>query len=298
VEYALKAGYHHLDSAAAYGMQPHPNQSLVFEEYTTCLLTILLPDNEDYVGLGLSSSKLPRSAYWITSKLWNTAHRPSDVRPALEKTLSQLGIPYLDLYLIHWPVAFEPNKAGPIVDKGTTILDTWRPMEDLVRGGLTKHIGISNFAKHDVEDLLSQCKICPTAHEFESHPYLQQQDFVDFHHGRGIQVIAYSPLANINPIYHSRNEWPPILEDPLWVDIAKEKNVTPAQAILAWGIQRGTVVIPKSVHEGRIIENLASQSVRFNDEEMKTIAGQDKKARLNNPSQSWGIHLFDDLDGT
>lgn len=254
-------------------------------------------DNEEYVGKGISLSNLPRSSLWITSKLWNSAHRPSDVRPALEKTLAQLDVPYLDLYLMHWPVAFNPEKAGSVLDKDTSILDTWRAMEDLVRAGLTKHIGISNFAKHDVDDLLSQCEICPTAHEFETHPYLQQQDFVDFHHSNGMQIIAYSPLANLNPTYDSKNKLVPILEDPFWVELAKEKNVTAAQAILAWGIQRGTVVIPKSVHGGRIIENFASQYVRFSDAEMEMVAGQDRRARFNNPSKDWGVDLFDDLDG-
>ena len=276
---------------------PRPNLHLRKCKGITRELMFLSPGNEDYVGRGLFSSKAPRSSLWITSKLWNAAHRPSDVRPALERTLSELDVPYLDLYLIHWPVAFKPDEPGTIIDKDTSILDTWHAMEDLVRAGLTKHIGISNFAKHDVEDLLSHCKICPTAHEFELHPYLQQQDFVDFHHRKGMQVIAYSPLANTNPVYGSKNKLPPILEDPFWVDLAKGKNVTPAQTILAWGIQRGTVVIPKSVHEGRIIENLASQYVRFSDKEMESIAGQDKKVRFNNPSKSWGVDLFDDLDG-
>jgi alcohol dehydrogenase (NADP+) len=252
------------------------------------------PGNEDYVGKGLSNSQFPRTSYWITSKLWNSAHRPTDVRPALERTLSQLGVRWLDLFIIHWPVAFKPGTST--VDDSVTILDTWRAMEDLVRAGLTRHIGISNFAKHGVEDLLKHCEICPVAHEFETHPYLQQQEFVDFHHENGIQVIAYSPLGNMNPIYDSRNDLPPILEDPFWVAMAKKKNVTPAQAILGWGFQRGTVVIPKSVHESRIVENLGSWNVRFSEEEMEMVAKQDKKLRLNDPGKSWGVDLFDDLD--
>jgi len=269
VEYAIKAGYRHLDSAAAYG-------------------------NEDYVGKGIANVTLPRSTYWITSKLWNTAHRPADVKPALVKTLSQLGVDYLDLYLMHWPVAFDPTKSGSVLDKGTSILDTWRAMEDLVRLGLTKTIGISNFSPAQVKSVLDNCEICPAAHEFETHPYLQQADFVAWHRAHGIQVIAYSPLANLNPIYDS--DQPPILKDPFWVKLAENKNVTVAQAVLAWGMQRGVIVIPKSVHEARIVENLGSEMVRLSSEEMEMVSKHDKKIRYNNPSKGWGVNLFDGLD--
>ena len=270
VKSALDAGYRHIDAAAIYG-------------------------NEKYVGAGLNASGLPRQNIWITSKLWNDHHRPSDVRPALEKTLSDLGVEYLDLYLMHWPVAFNPDKKGSVIDKDISILDTWFAMEQLVRAGLTKNIGISNFAKHEVETILKHCRICPAAHEFETHPYLQQQAFVTWHARKGIQVIAYSPFANLNPIYDSG--LPSILEDPFWVGLAKTKGASVPQTLLAWGMQRGTVVIPKSVHEGRIVENLASSGVRLNGTEMEAVAAQDRRARFNNPSKSWKVDLFDDLDG-
>jgi alcohol dehydrogenase (NADP+) len=251
--------------------------------------------NEKYVGQGLAASHIPRSSIWITSKLWNDAHRPADVKPALEKTLSDLGVDYLDLYLMHWPVAFDPTKKGSVVDKKTSILDTWFAMEQLVRAGLTKNIGISNFAKHQVETILKHCRICPAAHEFETHPYLQQSQFVTWHREQGIQVIAYSPFANLNPIYDSK--MPSILEDPFFTSLAAAKNVTIPQLVLAWGMQRETVVIPKSVHKERILENFGALNVQLEETEMELIALQDRKARFNNPSKSWGVDLFDDLDG-
>lgn len=253
------------------------------------------PGNERYVGRGIAASGLPRTSLWITSKLWNDAHRPAEVRPALEQTLADLGVDYLDLYLMHWPVAFDPTKKGSVVDDSVTILDTWLAMEQLVRAGLTKNIGISNFAQHQVEAILKHCRICPVAHEFETHPYLQQSDFVAWHRKRGIQVIAYSPLANLNPIYDSK--LPSILEDPFFKSLAAVKNVTIPQLLLAWGMQRETVVIPKSVHQGRIVENFGASRIRLNETKMKLIALQDRKARFNNPSKSWGVDLFDDLDG-
>ncbi|KIV81696.1 hypothetical protein PV11_03865 [Exophiala sideris] len=275
VEYAFKAGYIHLDSAAAYS-------------------------NEEYVGESLSASKAPsRKTYWVTSKLWNTAHQPKLVGKALNKTLSDLSIPYLDLYLMHWPVAFLPDQAPgrSVVDQDTTILDTWRAMEDLVRQNLTRHIGVSNFSPRQLDEVLKNCDICPYAHEFETHPYLQQQEFVDWHRKNNITVIAYSPLANLNPTY--KDKYPKIgsiLDDPFWKKLAKKKDVTVAQAVLAWGMQRGTVVIPKSVHEKRIIENLGSVNVTFSKKEMKKILAQDKRARFNDPSDGWGVKLFEGLD--
>ncbi|KIW70197.1 hypothetical protein PV04_02489 [Phialophora macrospora] len=275
VQFAFEAGYIHLDSAAAYS-------------------------NEEYVGRALnSSSSPPRHKYWITSKLWNDHHQPKLVRPALEKTLKDLQVPYLDLYLMHWPVAFLPNQKDgrTIIDQDTSIHDTWSAMEDLVRANLTRYIGVSNFSPRQLDNLLAKADIRPIAHEFETHPYLQQLEFVDWHLRNNITVIAYSPLANMNPTYDNKYpDLPPILKDPFWTDLASKKNVTPAQAILAWGRQRGTTVIPKSVHEGRIIENLGSLNVSFTEEEMRLVMEQDKRTRFNNPSKGWGVELFEGLD--
>ncbi|KAL9110864.1 MAG: hypothetical protein Q9227_004664 [Pyrenula ochraceoflavens] len=270
VHAALNAGYRHIDAAAIYR-------------------------NEPSVGRGLAASNLPRQNYWVTSKLWNDAHRPSDVRPALQKTLSDLNIPYLDLYLMHWPVAFDPDSSKPRVDKSVNITQTWAAMEELVHEGLTKNIGVSNFAPADLKAILDMCVVCPAAHEFETHPYLQQQSFVNWHLKHGIQVIAYSPFANLNPVYGS--DLPSILEDDFWLNLADSKGVTVPQAILAWGMQRGTVVIPKSVHEDRIVENWGSNYIRFTEGEMESIAAADKKVRLNDPGDSWGKKLFEGLDG-
>ena len=275
VKYAFNASYAHLDSAAAYS-------------------------NEAYVGEALNSSTAPpRHKYWLTSKLWNTHHQPKLVRPALEKTLSDLQVPYLDLYLMHWPVAFLPNQKDgrTVLDQDTSIQSTWAAMEDLVRANLTRHIGVSNFSPRQLDDLLTKATIRPFAHEFETHPYLQQTEFVTWHLQRDISVIAYSPLANMNPTYDNKYpDLPPILEDPFWTDLARKKNATAAQAILAWGRQRGTIVIPKSVHQDRIAENLGSLEVNFSEKEMRLILEQDKRMRFNNPSKAWGVELFEGLD--
>lgn len=280
---AFAANYTHLDGAAAYS-------------------------NEKYVGLALSnSSSPPRHKYWLTSKLWNDHHRPHLVPVAFNRTLSELNTTYLDLYLMHWPVAFLPNPPNgrTIIDQDTTITDTWRAMEVLAsayhasNGAYgARHIGVSNFSPRQLDAILSMCTICPYAHEFEAHPYLQQQEFVSWHQRHDIKVIAYSPLANLNPTYRDvMPDLPPILEDPFWIDLAKRKNATVAQAVLGWGIARGTIVIPKSTHENRILENYGSLAVRFTKKELAEIAKEDKKIRFNNPSKGWGVELFEGLDG-
>jgi alcohol dehydrogenase (NADP+) len=233
----------------------------------------------------------------VTSKLWNNAHRGPEAWEQIHETLAHLGLDYLDLYLIHWPVAFVPGDGGSKLDKETSIVDTWRTLEDLVRANLTRNIGISNFARADVETILDICDICPYAHEFETHPYLQQQEFVDYHHDKGIKVIAYSPFANTNPTYDKKHgNLEPLLKDAFWTGMADRKNATAAQAVLAWGIQRGTIVIPKSTTDEHLTDNLGALDVRFTDKELKEIARQDKKARFNDPSKSWGVKLFADLD--
>ncbi|KAI3329081.1 NADP-dependent oxidoreductase domain-containing protein [Xylariaceae sp. AK1471] len=270
VEFALKSGYNHVDAALIY-------------------------KNEDETGKGIQAANVPRDTLWVTSKLWNEHHRPDEATAAIQKSIKDLGVEYLDLYLIHWPVSFVPGKGGK-VDKSTSIIDTWRVMENLARSNLTRKIGISNFSKQDVETVMEICQICPYAHEFETHPYLQQQEFVDYHKDIGVKVIAYSPLANTNPTYDGNNKLEPILQDPFWVKLAKKKNATVAQTILAWGRQRDTVIIPKSVHEQYIIENLGVLDISFTEKEMRDISKQDKKMRMNNPGRGWGIKLFADLD--
>lgn len=255
------------------------------------------PGNEDQTGKGIAAAGLPREDIWVTSKLWNSHHRDGEARKAIRETLDHLGLDYLDLYLVHWPVAFLPGGTTAL-DPATSVLDTWRTMEDLVRANLTRHIGLSNFARADVAAVLAACEICPYAHEFETHPYLQQQAFVDWHGEVGLRVIAYSPFGNTNRVYDGKHaDLAPLLRDPFWVRLAAGKNnATPAQAVLAWGLQRGTVVIPKSTSDAHLAENVAAGGITFTEEEMEEIARQDKKARFSNPSKNWGVKLFADLD--
>lgn len=271
VKYALELGYTHIDAAHIYR-------------------------NEKQTGLGIAEARVDRRYIWVTSKLWNTDHRPERVEPAIRRSLSDLGLQCLDLYLMHWPVAFVPGENNEL-DRETSIVDTWRAMEDLVRANLTRYIGISNFSRRNLNQILEICQICPYAHELELHPYLQQEEFVNYHHSIGIKVIAYSPLGNTNPIYHDRHgELGSLLKDPYWQQMADSKGVSVAECVLAWGMQRGTSVIPKSVEKKHIYQNIFSMEVHFNPVEMWNISVHDRKARMNNPSGAWGVELFADLD--
>ncbi|KAI0428549.1 aldo/keto reductase [Xylaria sp. FL1042] len=270
VEFALKSGYKHVDAALIYR-------------------------NEEETGKGIQAANMSRDKLWVTSKLWNADHRPNEAIIAVQKSVKDLGVEYLDLYLMHWPVAFVPGE-GSKIDESTTIADTWRAMENITHLGLARKIGISNFSKRDVESIMEVCQICPYAHEFETHPYLQQQEFVDYHKDIGVKVIAYSPLANTNPVYKDNKKLEPILKDPFWVSLAGKKNATVAQTILAWGLQRDTIIIPKSLNEKHIVENLGAAGISFTEEETRDIGKQDKKVRMNNPGRGWGVKLFADLD--
>ncbi|KAF6827645.1 NADPH-dependent d-xylose reductase [Colletotrichum musicola] len=268
VEFALgEVGYNHIDAARIYR-------------------------NEDETGKGIKDSGVPREKLWITSKLWNTDHRPEQAAAAIKQSIADLGVDYLDLYLIHWPVAFVPGSEK--LDDTVSLVETWKTLEEFVKANLTRHIGLSNFAKSDVEKILEVAEIKPYAHEFETHPYLQQQSFVDWHKEKGIEVIAYSPLANTNPTY--RDDIPAIFQDDFWKKVAEKKNVSVFQAVLAWGVARGTSVIPKSTKESHIVSNWKALDVEFSDKELEEIAKQDKKHRLSNPSKRWGVKLFADLD--
>merc|ERR1711935_37121 len=262
VEHALKSGYRHLDCAACYG-------------------------NETEVGAGILASGVDREEIFVTSKLWNNKHHPEDVETACRKTLSDLGLSYLDLYLIHWPVAFErgddpfPKNEDGIPRFDTTIhpTDTYFAMEKLVDLGLVKSIGLSNFNSQQIQDILSKCKTKPVTNQVESHPYLNQARLINFCTEREITITAYSPLGSPDRPWAKPDD-AKLLDDPKLKAIADKHQKTPAQIIIRWQIQRGVIVIPKSVTPSRIDENAAVFDFSLSEEEMGTLAGFDCNGRL------------------
>jgi len=258
VKTALKVGYRHVDCAAVYG-------------------------NEKEVGTALQESfseyDIKREDVWITSKLWNTAHKPQDVIPALKQSLSDLQLNYLDLYLIHWPVAFKPGLEGfPESDDDflsldkVPIIDTWKVMLEAKEEGLIKHAGVSNFSIKKLKDLSSKTDHAPEMNQIELHPYLQQNDMLEYCSENNILVTAYSPLGSSDrPDSMKTDDEPSLLENEVINEIADKHDATPAQVLIKWAVERDTIVIPKSTNAGRIEENLKSAELSLDDEDMAKI---------------------------
>ena len=279
VQEAIDVGYRHIDSASDYGNEANTG---------------------DGIAEAIAKKRVKREELWVTSKLWNSSHRAEHVRAACERSIRDLRAEYLDLYLIHFPICtkyvdpqvryppgwfFDPNSQLPKMELDPVpIRETWEAMQELVKSGTVRQIGISNFNVSLIRDILSYASIMPSVLQIESHPYLVQQKLVRFCQEAGIAVTAFSPLGA--PSYVSigmASEADSVLAEPSVVVIAKSMNCSPAQVVLAWGIQRGTSVIPKTIRLARLKENLASQHLRLTEDAMQTIAFLDQNRRFNDP---------------
>jgi len=231
---ALQAGFRHFDCAERYR-------------------------NENEVGealqAGLAAEGIAREDIFVTTKLWNTNHRPERVGPAFDASLGRLRLNYLDLYLIHTPFAFQPgdeqdprDQSGNVIyDRGVTLLDTWRAMESLVDQGKCRAIGLSDIGLKQLLPLYESARIKPAAVQVESHPYLPETELLQFCKEKGIVFLAFAPLG------HGMRPGP--LEDPAVLAVAEQVGKTPAQVLLAWAVQRGTALLTTTKTAARAKEN-------------------------------------------
>jgi D-xylose reductase len=276
---AVNAGYRHFDAACDYGNEVEAGEGL---------------------RAALTAGACRRDDLWITSKLWNTYHRAEHVRPACERTLRDLGVDYLDLYLVHFPIAleyvspevryppewfFDPQASEPRMKPAPVpISETWRAMEGLVRAGLVRNIGVCNFGTSLLRDLLSYAEIRPGVLQVELHPYLAQEKLLRFCREQGIVVTGFSPLgaSSYLSIGMAQAE-ESVLRQPVVTAAARRLGKSPAQVVLRWGVQRGTAVVPKTVRPERLAENLSVFDFELSPAEMKDITALDRNRRFNDP---------------
>lgn len=279
VHQAIATGYRHIDAACDYG-------------------------NEVEAGIGiraaLQASACRREELFVTSKLWNTYHARQHVRPALERSLADLGLEYLDLYLVHFPIAlryvpfetryppewyYDPAATNPRMEPMRIPLsETWGAMEELVSAGLVRNIGVCNYNVALLRDLLSYATIRPNVLQIERHPYLSQEKLLRFCRQEKIAVTGFSPLGALS--YLSLGMAKPeesVTLEPVVLSIARRVGKTPAQVVLRWGVQGGNAVVPKTSRVDRLKENLDIFDFALTQEDMTAISALERGRRFNDP---------------
>ncbi|MEH7117490.1 aldo/keto reductase [Neobacillus vireti] len=233
VKTAIEVGYRSIDTAAVY-------------------------KNEEGVGKAIAESNVPREELFITTKLWNADQGYEETLKAFDVSMEKLGLDYLDLYLIHWPL---PSHGKYV--------ETWKALEKLYKDGRVRAIGVSNFKVHHLEDILANCEIKPMVNQVEYHPRFNQRELHEFCKKNEIQLEAWSPLMQGG-----------LLDEPVLVEIAKKYDKSPAQVIIRWDIQTGVVTIPKSVKPHRIAENADVFDFELSHEDMDKINALNQDQRM------------------
>ena len=222
IRHAIKIGYRHIDTAAMY-------------------------NNEIEIGNAIRDCEEPREEIFVTTKLWNSDHGYKKAKAAFEASLDRLGLEYVDLYLIHWPV------------QGLR-MESWKALEELYKEGKCKSIGVSNYMKWHIDELLKEAKVVPVVNQIEFSPYLYLKELQDYCMEKKIWIQAYSPLTKGR-----------MLNDPPLVEIGKKYDRSSAQILIRWCLQRDTIVLPKSANQNNITENMEIYDFEISKEDMKTL---------------------------
>jgi diketogulonate reductase-like aldo/keto reductase len=269
---AIDAGYRHIDEAWIYGNEAEVGRAL-----------------EEKIAAGV----VTREDMFITSKLWNNFHRPELVKKGIQETLENLRISHLDLFLIHFPVSFRPDvveATSPEDVENIPLEDTWLAMEKLVDEGLAKNIGVSNFEIEHLKRIQAIATKPIASNQFETQPYYQRAPLVNYCQRYGIVVTAHTSLGSPGNVMKSHHASPPLMEDAVIVKIAEETGHSTAQILLRWAVQRGTIVLPKSVTASRIIPNSDIFSFELSEVQMASINNLDKpglEGCFNHPKTPW-----------
>ncbi|KAL4908964.1 NADP-dependent oxidoreductase domain-containing protein [Aspergillus multicolor] len=293
---ALKAGVRLIDTARVKRKQKVANA-----EYSY--------DTEPFIGAAIQKSSIPRNEIFLTTKLWCNSFHPEDVESALEDSLRDLQTDYVDLFMLHYPCTFArgedrfPKSEDGLMRMGeTTYVDTWKALQEIMkRTGKIKAIGVSNFSQDEVENLIA-AGMPPAVHQMEVHPFLSQKTFTTWHKTRGIHVQQFSPLGNMNSFYrevswsNGRANRGRLLDEPVLHEIGAKYNKTPAQVALAWGVNHGRSVIPKSTIPWQIRQNVESVFV-LDLEDVEKIDALNADLRFNTPDEAYRWPLYKGLDG-
>eukprot|EP00245_Coleochaete_scutata_P008921 TRINITY_DN2823_c0_g1_i1.p1 TRINITY_DN2823_c0_g1~~TRINITY_DN2823_c0_g1_i1.p1 ORF type:complete len:339 (+),score=69.72 TRINITY_DN2823_c0_g1_i1:73-1017(+) len=279
IKEAIQIGYRHFDCAADYGNEKEVGEA---------------------IAAVLAEGLVKREELFITTKLWNSDH--GHVREACVDSLKNLKLDYLDLYLVHFPIATKHTGVGTTssamgddgvldIDVTVSLESTWHHLEDLVKDGLVRSIGISNYDVFLTRDALAYAKIKPAVNQIEIHPYFQRDSLVKFCQKFGVSITAHTPLGG----GVANTEWfksTSPLDDALIQELGKKYGKTAAQVCLRWAIQRNTVIIPKSNRVARLQENFDVFDFELSEDDMAKLKGVDRNARSNQPAGFWGIDLF------
>ncbi|XP_022817294.1 aldo-keto reductase AKR2E4-like isoform X1 [Spodoptera litura] len=266
---AIDLGYRHFDTAAIYNTEGEVGEA---------------------IRLKIDEGVIKREDVFLTTKLWNTHHKREQVAVAMKETLNKTGLDYVDLFLMHWPIALNEDYSH----SNTDYLETWRAMEEMVKLGYTKSIGLSNFNKLQVATVLQECTIKPVALQIEVHPQIIQEDLISYAKDEGIIVMGYSPFGSL--VKRFGMDFPgPKMDDPVLTSLAQKYEKTPAQIVLRWLVDRNVVPIPKTVSPKRLLENINIFDFKLKEEEIEKINQFNSNTRYTLPS-FWQTHPFYPFD--
>lgn len=269
VKAAIQCGYRHIDTASNYR-----NEHLVGDAIFECI-------NE-----GICS----RQDLFVTTKLWNNSHRRQSVCLALAKSLKALQLSYVDLYLIHYPIAYQEgdvlsplDSSGKVITTDHDYVDTWLGMEDAKRAGLAKSIGVSNFSGPQIARIIAHKRadpIVPAMNQIECHPYLNQAQLIEFCRSLGIQVTAYSPLGSPGRLDPTKGNQPKLIDDPVVKALANKYQRPPAHVLISYQLKRNVCVIPKAIQAAHIASNLDALTLDLSKDDMDELNALDRNCRF------------------